>query len=69
MMSKILSVVRNIQFFGRNSWVLKVLAHEKSGEIPKKNWILNFHGMMKESIYLTWSRWTMCKILGVDGNI
>jgi hypothetical protein len=29
--------------FGWNSWVLKVLAHEKSGEIPKKKyWDLKF---------------------------
>ena len=33
--------------FGRNSWVLKVLANEKSGEIPKKIDISNFHGMIK----------------------
>src|ERR1044072_9715107 len=32
--------------FGRNSRILKVLAHEISDEIPKKIKIFNFNGMM-----------------------
>ena len=55
--------------FGRNSWVLKVLAHEKRGEIPKNIEILNFVGMMKGNINKTFLRWKMCKILSVVGNI
>ena len=34
--------------FGRNSWVLKVLAHEKSGEIPKKK--------LRSWIFMVWWR-------------
>ena len=55
--------------FGQNSWVLKVLDHEKSGEIQKN--IKNFksHGIMRDVFILTNSGWTMCKILSVVGNI
>ena len=34
--------------FCRCSLVLKVLAHEKSGEIQKKIVIFNFHSVMRE---------------------
>ena len=36
--------------FGRNSWVLKVLADENSDEIQKKVKILYFLGMIKGTI-------------------
>ena len=36
--------------FGRNSYILKVLAHKKSGEILKIQDILNFHGIMNGRI-------------------
>ena len=35
------------QFFCRNSRILKVLAHEISGEISKRFKIFDFNGMMK----------------------
>jgi hypothetical protein len=70
-----MNYVQNFEFcwkysiFSRNSWILKVLAHEKSGEIKKKINMLNFHGMKKGYTYLTLLGWTMCKILSVIGNI
>ena len=54
--------------FGRNSWVLKVLAHEKSDEIQKKLKKFNIHDMMKGPINYNFSIWAFCKILSVAGN-
>ena len=68
-----MSVVQNFEccwkysIFGRNSWILKVLAHEKSDE-KKKIKILNLHGMMKGPIKYTFSEWALCKIYSVFGD-
>ena len=55
----------NYSIFGKNSWVLKVLAHDKSYEIQKKFEILIFHGMMKKSINKTSLGWKWCQNLSV----
>ena len=53
-----MSVVQNIEccwifsIFGRNSWVLKVLAHKKSDEIQKK---------LKSIIFMAWWRDVLIK--------
>jgi hypothetical protein len=69
-----LTVVQNFDccwkfsIFGRNYWILEVLAHEKSDETPKKVEIFNFQGTMKGRINNTFSGWLMCKIVNVVGN-
>ena len=69
-----MSVVQNFEccwkfsIFGRNSWILKVLAHEKIDEIQKKIKIFNLLGMMKGPIKYTFSEWALCKILSVVGD-
>ena len=44
--------------FGRNSWVLNVLAHEMSDETEKKIWFFKFRGVLKGGINPTFLGWT-----------
>ena len=53
--------------FGRNSWVLKVLAHEMSDETQKIN-IFRYSILMKEGINTTFPGWTSLNILRNGGN-
>ena len=58
--------------FGRNSWVLKVLAHEKSDEIQKKSvifmawWRVVLIKLSQDE--RCFSGWALCKTLIVVGN-
>ena len=58
---KYLSASENFNFFCRNSWVLKLLAHEMSDEFQKKIKILVFYGKIKWGIIYSFSGWTLGK--------